>query len=54
MSALQVQQLVDEWRARKVNAITAYVTNKFLGEENTRSLVQDDDSSQNKAELVVA
>ena len=54
MSNSQVQQLVDEWRQRKVNAITAYVTNKLQGKDNSSSLVEEDKSSEKKAELVVA
>ena len=62
MSAIQVQQLVDEWRlpsvelrlTRKVNAITTYVTNKLKGTDNAPSLTEDDKSSQKEAELVTA
>ncbi|MEM9925092.1 MAG: ferritin-like domain-containing protein [Cyanobacteria bacterium P01_D01_bin.50] len=52
MSTNQVQQLVDEWRQRKVNAVTAYVTNKLQGKDNSPSLVEDDKSSKKEAELV--
>ena len=52
MSANQVQQLVDEWRQRKVNAVTAYVTNKLQGTDNSPSLVEEDKSSKKEAELV--
>ncbi|MEA5597245.1 ferritin-like domain-containing protein [Rivularia sp. UHCC 0363] len=54
MSAIQVQQLVDEWRSRKVNAITAFIANKLQGKDNQRSLVQDDESSNQETELIVA
>ncbi|MBF2015900.1 MAG: ferritin-like domain-containing protein [Rivularia sp. T60_A2020_040] len=52
MSVTQVEQLVDEWRARKVNAITAYVTNKLQGKDNQRSLVEDE-SSNKETELII-
>lgn len=54
MSSLQVQQLVDEWRQRKVNALGAYVTKKLQGKDNSPSLVEEDKSSEKEAELVVA
>ncbi|MBV6623385.1 MAG: ferritin-like domain-containing protein [Rivularia sp. (in: Bacteria)] len=54
MNAIEVQQLIDEWRQRKVNAITAYVTNKLQGTDNTPSLVEEEKSSEKEAELVVA
>ena len=54
ISAIQVQQLVDEWRSRKVNAITTYVTNKLKGTDNPPSLTEDDKSSEKAAELVIA
>ncbi|MEB3219492.1 MAG: ferritin-like domain-containing protein [Nostocales cyanobacterium 94392] len=54
MSVTQVEQLVDEWRSRKVNAITAYVTNKLQGEDNQRSLVEDHKSSNKETELITA
>ncbi len=54
MSATQVEQLVDEWRSRKVNAITAFIANKLQGKDNQRSLVQDDESSNQETELIVA
>ncbi|MBE9214753.1 ferritin-like domain-containing protein [Plectonema cf. radiosum LEGE 06105] len=53
MSVTQVEQLVDEWRSRKVNAITAYITNKLQGKDNARSLVEDDESSDKETELIV-
>ncbi len=53
MSAIQVQQLVDEWRSRKVNAITTYVTNKLQGTDNTPSLAEDDKSSEKEADVLV-
>ncbi len=53
MSAIQVQQLVDEWRSRKVNAITTYVTNKLQGTGNTPSLAEDDKSSEKEADVLV-
>ncbi|MGF1677426.1 MAG: ferritin-like domain-containing protein [Rivularia sp. (in: cyanobacteria)] len=53
MSVTEVEQLVDEWRSRKVNAITAYVTNKLQGKDNQRSLVEDE-SSNKETELVIA
>jgi rubrerythrin len=40
MPATQVQQLVDEWRTRKVNALVAFTGNLFQGEK-PRSLVTD-------------
>ncbi len=52
MSAIQVQQLVDEWRSRKVNAITTYVTNKLQGTDNTPSLAEDDKSSEKEADVL--
>ncbi|MCJ8283070.1 MAG: ferritin-like domain-containing protein [Rivularia sp. ALOHA_DT_140] len=54
MSAIQVQQIVDEWRQRKVNAITAYLTNKLQVQDNSPSLVEDDKSLEKEAELVTA
>ncbi|MEM6754788.1 MAG: ferritin-like domain-containing protein [Cyanobacteria bacterium P01_C01_bin.38] len=54
MSAIQVQQLVDEWRSRKVNAITTYVKNKLQGTDNAPSLAEDDKSLEKEAELVTA
>ncbi|MEO1429726.1 MAG: ferritin-like domain-containing protein [Cyanobacteria bacterium J06632_19] len=54
MSTTQVQQLIDEWRQRKVNAITAYVTNKLQGKDNATSLVEEDKPSKKQAELLVA
>ena len=41
MPATQVQQLVDEWRARKVNALLAFTGNLFQGKDKPHSLVQD-------------
>ena len=54
MSTTQVQQLVDEWRKRKVNAITAYVTDKLQGQDNAPSLTEDDRSSEKEAELAIS
>ena len=54
MSTTQVQQLVDEWRQRKVNAITAYVTNKLQGKDNAPSLTEDNKSSEKEAELAIS
>ena len=53
MSTTQVQQLVDEWRKRKVNAITAYVTDKLQGQDNAPSLTEDNKSSEKEAELAI-
>ncbi|BAZ54076.1 hypothetical protein NIES4103_67610 [Nostoc sp. NIES-4103] len=47
MSANQVQQLVDEWRTRKVNAMLAMIGGIFQRNGQTRSLVQDDAPSEN-------
>lgn len=41
LSADAVQQLIDEWRTRKVNAMLAMVTNLVQKGGNTPSLVQD-------------
>ncbi|MDV2993392.1 MAG: hypothetical protein N4J56_003046 [Chroococcidiopsis sp. SAG 2025] len=41
MPATQVQQLVDEWRTRKVNALLAFTSNMLQGKDKPRSLVQD-------------
>ncbi len=54
MSATQVQQLVDEWRSRKVNAVTAFVTSKLQSKDNTPSLAEDNKSSEKEAELAIA
>ena len=54
MSTIQVQQLVDEWRSRKVNAVTAFVTSKLQGKDNTPSLAEDNKSLEKEAELVTA
>lgn len=54
MSQTQVDQLVGEWRERKVNAITAYVTKKLQGQDNPPSLVEDDRSPEKEQKLVTA
>jgi rubrerythrin len=59
MSLADVQNLVDEWRTRKVNALMAFAGNVFQRQESTRSLVQDAppsefDSSLNQKGAVLA
>lgn len=54
MSASQVQQLVDEWRTRKVNALLAFAGNMLQGNDNRSSLVQDGAPSESESELMVA
>ena len=54
MSAIQVQQLVDEWRTRKVNALVAFAGNMLQGNDNRSSLVQDGAPSESESELMVA
>lgn len=54
MSATKVQELVDEWRQRKVNALTAYVTSKLQGKDNSPSLTEDDKSSEKEVELAIS
>ncbi|MBE9015569.1 rubrerythrin family protein [Chroococcidiopsis sp. CCALA 051] len=41
MPANQVQQLVDEWRTRKVNALIAFTSNMLQGKDKPRSLVTE-------------
>ncbi|WP_026099960.1 hypothetical protein [Fortiea contorta] len=54
MTPNQVQQLVDEWRTRKVNAMLAMVGGLLQRQGETRSLVQDSALSENTSELIVA
>lgn len=54
MSASKVQQLVDEWRTRKVNALFAFAGNMLQGNDNRSSLVQDGAPSESESELIVA
>ncbi|MBW4564509.1 MAG: ferritin-like domain-containing protein [Mojavia pulchra JT2-VF2] len=54
MSANQVQNLIDEWRTRKVNALLAMVGGILQRNGDTRSLVQDGAPSEADSELVVA
>jgi rubrerythrin len=54
MSASKVQQLVDEWRTRKVNALVAFASNMLQGNDNRSSLVQDGAPSESESELIVA
>ncbi|MBP5971894.1 ferritin-like domain-containing protein [Brasilonema sp. CT11] len=54
MSAIQVQQLVDQWRTRKVNALVAFAGNMLQGNDNRSSLVQDGAPSESESELMVA
>ncbi|MBW4687737.1 MAG: hypothetical protein KME40_22150 [Komarekiella atlantica HA4396-MV6] len=52
MSATQVQKLVDEWRARKVNAMFSMAGNIFQNNGKLRLLVQDSELSLN-SQLIV-
>ncbi|KAB8331391.1 ferritin-like domain-containing protein [Scytonema tolypothrichoides VB-61278] len=54
MSASKVQQLVDEWRTRKINALVAFASNMLQGNDNRSSLVQDGAPSESESELIVA
>ncbi|MDZ8105267.1 MAG: ferritin-like domain-containing protein [Nostoc sp. DedQUE12a] len=53
MSLTQVQQLIDEWRTRKVNATFAFATNLLQGKAANRSLVQDSMPSQKDSQLIL-
>ncbi|BBD62971.1 hypothetical protein NIES2109_58210 (plasmid) [Nostoc sp. HK-01] len=46
MSLTQVQELIDEWRTRKVNATFTFASNLLQGKSPNRSLVQDSMPSQ--------
>ncbi|MEH1816077.1 MAG: ferritin-like domain-containing protein [Nostoc sp.] len=52
MSATKVQNLVDMWRTRKVNALLAMVGGILQRNGETRSLVQDSAPSEIDSELV--
>ncbi|MBW4423737.1 MAG: ferritin-like domain-containing protein [Nostoc desertorum CM1-VF14] len=52
MSTTKVQQLVDMWRTRKVNALLAMVGGILQRNGETRSLVQDSAPSEIDSELV--
>lgn len=52
MSATKVQNLVDMWRTRKVNALLAMVGSILQPNGETRSLVQDSAPSEIDSELV--
>jgi len=54
MSATQVQELIDEWRTRKVNSLMAFTGGLLQRQNNTPSLVQDGAPSENDSELMVA
>ncbi|BAZ02731.1 hypothetical protein NIES37_67440 [Tolypothrix tenuis PCC 7101] len=52
MSLTQVQELIDEWRTRKVNATFAFASNLLQGKSPNRSLVQDSMPSQKDSQLI--
>lgn len=54
MNLQQVEQLINKWRERKVNAVTAYVTNKLQRKDNSPSLVEDDKSLKEETPVLVA
>jgi rubrerythrin len=54
MSSYAVQQLVDEWRSRKTNAMLSFAGNLIQGKNQSRSLVQDGVPTENQAELELA
>lgn len=52
MSANKVQELVDMWRTRKVNALLAMVGGILQRNGETRSLVQDSAPSETDSKLI--
>lgn len=53
LSTSAVNEVIDEWRTRKVNAVIAMLSNFLEGSENRRSLVEDYVSEQ-QSSLVTA
>lgn len=52
MPLTQVEELIDEWRTRKVNATFAFASNLLQGKSPNRSLVQDSIPSQKDSQLI--
>jgi rubrerythrin len=50
MPSYRVQQLVDEWRSRKTNAMLSFASKLIQGKNQSRSLVQDGVPTETQAE----